>query len=154
MTENTKSSCQAARRPHMLHSTCGHSFGALAKPAWLFIASLHSQTKDSQLCPVDIFVDLQLGRGGEKFGSAIGLFYARPWIPIDSPLTHIVYLLSFQGYLAGSKSVSALPPDNDNYHCRAEGRKRGNYNYRSIIYYFVERQKRYGLRSKCENIKV
>ena len=28
---------------------------------------------------------------------------ARPWVPISSPLTHMVYLLLFVGYLAGSK---------------------------------------------------
>ena len=34
----------------------------------------------------------------------------RPWVPISSPLTQMVYLLPFTSYLAGSKSASARPP--------------------------------------------
>ena len=35
------------------------------------------------------------------------------WVPISSPLTHMVYLLPFYSYLAGSRSVSASPPVHD-----------------------------------------
>ena len=38
---------------------------------------------------------------------------ARPWVPISSPLTHLVYLLLFLSYLVGSQSVSARPSDQD-----------------------------------------
>ena len=38
---------------------------------------------------------------------------ARPQVPTSSPLTHIVYLLLFSSYLAGSKNVSAHPTDPD-----------------------------------------
>ena len=38
---------------------------------------------------------------------------AHPWVPISSPLTHIVYLVPFLSYLAGSKSVSTRPSDPD-----------------------------------------
>ena len=38
---------------------------------------------------------------------------ASPWVPISSPLTHMVHLLPFVGYLAGSNSVSARPFDPD-----------------------------------------
>ena len=34
---------------------------------------------------------------------------ARPWVPISSLLTHMVDLLPFWSYLAGSKSVTARP---------------------------------------------
>ena len=51
---------QAARRPHILWSICGHSFGALAKAVRLFKASLSSQPMCSQMCcSIDIFIDLQ-----------------------------------------------------------------------------------------------
>ena len=35
------------------------------------------------------------------------LIRSRPWVPISSPSTHMVYLLLLLSYLAGSKSVSA-----------------------------------------------
>ena len=38
---------------------------------------------------------------------------ARPWVPISSLLTHIVYLLPSLSHLAGPKSVSARPSDPD-----------------------------------------
>ena len=34
---------------------------------------------------------------------------AHPWVPIISPLTHMVYLIPFFSHLAGSKSVSVRP---------------------------------------------
>ena len=34
---------------------------------------------------------------------------AHPLVPISSPLTHMVYIIQFVSYLAGSKSVSARP---------------------------------------------
>ena len=36
-------------------------------------------------------------------------FVIRPWVPISSRLTHMVYLLPLSSYIAGSKSVSARP---------------------------------------------
>ena len=49
-----------------------------------------------------------MGRGARGWAYSI----ARPWVPISSSLTHG---LSFAvlNYLAGSKSVSARPPDPD-----------------------------------------
>ena len=38
---------------------------------------------------------------------------ARPWVPISSPMTNMVYRLPFLSYLAGSKGVSARPADLD-----------------------------------------
>ena len=38
---------------------------------------------------------------------------ARPWVPISSPLTHVVYLLPVSSYLAGSKNISVRPSDPD-----------------------------------------
>ena len=35
---------------------------------------------------------------------------ARPLVPVSFPLTHMVFLLPFWSYLAGSKSVSVRPP--------------------------------------------
>ena len=49
------------------------------------------------------------GHGGQGRVHSI----ARPWVPIGSPLPHMVYLLPFTSYLAGSKSVSVLPSDPD-----------------------------------------
>ena len=38
---------------------------------------------------------------------------ACPWVPISSPLTHMVYLLLFFSYLNGPKSISTRPSDPD-----------------------------------------
>ena len=38
---------------------------------------------------------------------------ARPCVPISFTLTHMVYLLPYLSYLAGSKGVSARPSDPD-----------------------------------------
>ena len=47
-------------RSHILCSICVLSYGALVKAVRLFIASLRSQLMGrSQVCPTDIFVDLQ-----------------------------------------------------------------------------------------------
>ena len=48
------------------------------------------------------------GHGGRGWAHSI----ARTWVPVSSPLTHMVYLLPFLilSYLAGSKSVSACCP--------------------------------------------
>ena len=56
---------------------------------------------------------------------------ARPWVHISSPLTHMVYLLTFFSYLTGSKSVSGHP----------SVRPRHDDKYRSESYRFVEQQK-------------
>ena len=48
-------------------------------------------------------------RGGQGWAHSV----ARPWVPITSSLTHMVYLVPFLSYLAGSKSVSARPSDPD-----------------------------------------
>ena len=37
----------------------------------------------------------------------------RPWVPISSQLKHMIYLAPFWSYLAGSKSVSTRPSDQD-----------------------------------------
>ena len=81
------------------------------------------------MCSIDIFVNLQLvGRNleGGLFNARFGGLWgdvrdwgwahstAHPWVSISSPSTHVVYLLPFfLSYLAGSKSVSARPPDPD-----------------------------------------
>ena len=59
---------------------------------------------------------------------------ARPCIPIGSPLIHMIYLLPFSSYLAGSKSVSAPRPRYDD-------------KYGSRSHHFVDRQK---LRRWCD----
>ena len=46
------------------------------------------------------------GRGWDKS-------IAHPWVPISSRVTHMVYLLPFLSYLAGSKSSSAHPSGSD-----------------------------------------
>ena len=83
---------QAARRPHMLCSICGHSFGALAKAVRLLTASTQSQKMSYQTLSVDIFVDLKpficnlKGRlldppvwgSGRTWWSAIGSFDIPP----------------------------------------------------------------------------
>ena len=38
---------------------------------------------------------------------------AHPWVPINCPLTYMVYLLPFLSYLADSKGVSTHPSDSD-----------------------------------------
>ena len=43
------------------------------------------------------------------WGSGWAHSVSRPCIPISSPLTHMVYLLPFSSYLAGSKSFPARP---------------------------------------------
>ena len=43
------------------------------------------------------------------WGSGWAHSIARPWVPISFPLTHMIYLVPFLSYLAGSKSVSARP---------------------------------------------
>ena len=49
------------------------------------------------------------------------------WVPISFLLTHMVYLLSFWSYLAGTKSVSVRPRYDDEYRFRT--------------YRFIEQQK-------------
>ena len=51
----------------------------------------------------------RFGGLGGRTGSGWANSIARPWVPIGSPLTHMVYLLPFLSYLACSKSVSACP---------------------------------------------
>ena len=43
----------------------------------------------------------------------MGPFNSQPMVPISSPLTHVVHILPFLSYLAGSRSVSARPLDTD-----------------------------------------
>ena len=50
-----------------------------------------------------------LGAWGRGWAHSI----AHLWVPISSPLTHMVYLLPFLSYLAGSKRVAARPSDPD-----------------------------------------
>ena len=117
---------QAARRSHILCSICVQSFGALAKAVQRFIASLHTQKTDAlsnvlyrhfrQIRTVwlrferDTFLPPLWGLG-ETWGSGWAYSIARPWVPISSTLTHMVYLLPFSSYIAGSKSVSVSPSD-------------------------------------------
>ena len=51
-----------------------------------------------------------LGRRGDR---GLARSIARTWILISSQLAHMVYLLPLLSYLAGSKSVSASPSDQD-----------------------------------------
>ena len=61
---------------------------------------------------------------------------ARLWVPISSPLTHMVYLFPFSSCLTGSKSASVRPPP-------GHPSVRSGYNdkYHSRIYSLVEWQK-------------
>ena len=49
------------------------------------------------------------GHGGREWAQLI----ACRWVPNSFPLTHMVYLLLFSSYRAGSKSISARPFDQD-----------------------------------------
>ena len=114
----------ATWRPSILCSICLHSFGALEKAVQLFKASIRSQKMSFQTCSIDIFIDLKLfacnlkkwglfhPSGLRCLGRCWGLarLIARPWASISSLLTHMVYLLPFLNYLAGSKSVSTSSP--------------------------------------------
>ena len=51
---------RAARRPHILCSTCFHSSVAFAKAVRLFIASPHNQPMYPKMCSTDIVDNLQL----------------------------------------------------------------------------------------------
>ena len=69
-------------------------------------------------------------RGGIGMSSLV----ARPSIAISSILTHMVYLLPFISYLAGTKSVSVRPPvrpgyDMTNTALEAADSSSGNYYY-------------------------
>ena len=46
---------------------------------------------------------------GCSWGRRWAYSIARPWVPISSRLTRMVYLLPFSSYLAGTKSVSVRP---------------------------------------------
>ena len=52
---------------------------------------------------------------GYVWGRGRARLTARPWVPVSSLSTHMVYLLPFLSNLAGSKGVffSARPPDPD-----------------------------------------
>ena len=67
-----------------------------------------------------------LGVRGREWAHSI----VRPWVPISSPLTHLVYLLPILSYLAGFKSVCTCPSVRPEYDDK----------YRSTSYHFVERQ--------------
>ena len=60
--------------------------------------------------------------------SAQSVQYLRK-VPISSPLTHMVYLVPFLSYLAGSKGISVRPPV----------RPGQDHKYSSRSYRFVER---------------
>ena len=108
---------QAARRPHILCSICVHSFGALAKAVHCVLYKAAQRHKfRARKClikscsPIDIVVDLQpfscnfkgdlstqVLRVGGTWGRRQAHSIARPWVPISSPLTPMVYLLLFWG---------------------------------------------------------
>ena len=80
-----------------------------------------------------VFSTLRLRVKGGRGGSGVGPFDSPPiWLPISSPLTHMVYLLLFSSYSAGSKSVSVLAPVRHGYN---------DDKYCSRRYRFIERQK-------------
>ena len=121
-----------ARRPHILCTIWCRSLGALATAVRLYIASIHNQPMYPKMCSMDIFVNLQpVGwylkgelfdpRFGELGGvGSRGLAHsiARLCVPISSPLTHMVYILPFLSYLAGSKSGSVRPLSGNEWMCQ------------------------------------
>ena len=100
---------------------CVHSFGGFAKAVGLrlFLTSLQSQKMSYEKCSIDIFVDLKpfgcylrlrpsaLGFMGGVVGRGKAHSIPRLRVPISSLLTHMIYLVLFVSYLAGSKSISA-----------------------------------------------
>ena len=53
--------------------------------------------------------DPPFGGWGYVVGRGYARSMARPWALISSPLTHLIYLLPFLSYLAGSKGVPVSP---------------------------------------------
>ena len=132
---------RAAPRPHILCSICFYSFGTSAIAARLFIGSLHNQPMYPKMCSIGISSNLQLVgwnlKGGlfdRRFGvtGTCGRGWANSiahsWVPISSPLTHMVYLLPVFELVSCSISASARPT-------------RIRFKYRSRSYRFVEWQK-------------
>ena len=112
----TRSSPQWLSRSTTTHDCdaliCFHSFKALAKAVWLFITLFHNQPMPMypKMCSIDIFLNLQpvgWNLKGDfstpRFGGLRSQGWthsiAHPWVPINSPLTHVVYLLPFLSYL-------------------------------------------------------
>ena len=84
-----------------------------------------------QWCAQSVVADLRPFGLGYLWGRGWAQSTTRPLIPISSLLTHILNLLQFLSYLAGSKNVSAGPPVRPGYDDK----------YRSRSYIVVERQK-------------
>ena len=77
--------------------------------------------------PLDAVVTDLRHAGLGYVGAGMSSFVIRPLVPISSPLTHMVYMLPFSSYLAGSKGFPPVRPGYDD-------------KYRSSSYRFVERQ--------------
>ena len=102
------------------HILCSSSLHYFTTSQWVIKFAVLTVLSTSNRLAVDFSTP---GLGVQGFGGyGWTRLIACLWIPISSPLTHMVDLLPILSYLAGSKSISARPPfwarKDDYFHSR------------------------------------